>query len=481
MAARKRRRRANRQQHRLNWLFMNQDQIKQHLYAKYIQPTVGSREHFIGIEVEMPVVRLEGGATDYAVAQKAAAALAEKFGFVPDKFDDDGVCFSATRPDNQDNVSFDCSYNNLELSLGKESTIAAVDERFRSYVGFLNSKLRQDGHLLTGMGVNPRHGINRRDFIPSERYRMLERYLQKAQTSKVSMYFHPYVDYGSFASASQVQLDVNHEKLIETLRAFGNVEPVKAVLFNNALLESEPQLLNVRDMLWENSTHGINPHNVGMFDCPLESTDDLLEYISTTSIFCTERNGRYVNFDPVPIIDYLAASSIEGEYYADGSYHSITVTPQESDLAYLRSYKFEDLTYRGTIEFRSCCCQPLEEAMTVAAFHVGLMQKVDKLDQLMRNDTVLFRHGYGATELRRIMNLRKWPRFIDRDKLRELCLRVLDLARDGLVSLQNGDEHYLEPLYQRAQTLHSPARTMIEELETGVSLRSMIERYSLEG
>lgn len=459
---------------------MNAEQIKQHLYGKYIQPTETEREDFIGIEVEMPVVRLSEGPTDYTVAQEAAAALAQEFGFVCDKFDDNGVCFSATRPDNQDNISFDCSYNNLELSLGKERSLAAIDERFRSYVGFLNSKLSANDHLLTGMGINPRHELNRRDFIPSERYRMLERYLRKARTSNVPMYFHPYVDYGAYASASQVQLDVRRDSLIKTLRAFGNVEPVKAVLFNNALLGAEPQLLNVRDMLWENSTHGINPHNVGMFDCTLESVDDLLEYISTTSIFCTERDGRYINFSPVPIIDYLEMKSVQGEYYADGAYHPITITPQEDDLAYLRTYKFEDLTFRGTIEFRSCCCQPLEETMTVAAFHTGLMKRVDELDKLVRADDVLFHHGYSATELRRIMNLRDWPRFIDQDALRALCLQVLDLAHDGLVELGGGDERYLQPLYERARTLCSPARSMIQALENGTPVRELIERYSLQ-
>lgn len=428
----------------------------------------------------MPVARLSEGATDYAVAQTAMLAFAQKFGFVPDKFDDNGVCFSATRPDNLDNVSFDCSYNNLELSLGKETTLTAIDGRFHEYVRCLNAQLRPNDHLLTGMGINPRRKLNRRDFIPSERYRMLERYLQKARTSKAPMFFHPYEEFGSFASASQVQLDVPQDALIATLRAFGNVEPVKAVLFSNSLLSTEPELLCVRDMLWENSTHGINPHNVGMFDCPLESVDDLLEYISTTSIFCTERDGRYVNFDPIPIIDYLELKSVEGEFFAEGAYHPITVVPHEEDLAYLRSYKFEDLTFRGTIEFRSCCCQPLEETMTVAAFHTGLMARVAELDELMHRDHALFHHGYSATELRRIMNRRVWPRFIDRDALRELCLDVLRLASDGLKSLGAGEERYLEPLFERAETLCSPARTMIDALGAGTPMQELIERYSLQ-
>lgn len=457
---------------------MVREEIKRHLYEKYIRPTEHSIQRLIGVEIEMPVVNLSGGATDYAVAQGAARRAMEHFGFVPEKFDDNGVCFSATEPKTGDNLSFDCAYNNLELSLGCEKDINIIQERFQKYVSFLNQELGKENHTLTGMGVNPFYQVNRRDFIPSERYRMLERYLQKSSIWTVPMYFHDYPAFGAFASASQVQLDVDIHRLIPTLKAFSLVEPVKAVLFSNALLDSEPDLLCVRDLFWENSTHGINPHNIGMFDCPLESVDDLLEYICTTSIFCTMRSGRYLHFQPIPITDYLEREQVTGEYYADGAYHEITFQPAVEDLDYLRTYKFEDLTFRGTIEFRSACCQPFADAMTVAAFHVGLMDQVEPLLELMENDRVLYHHGYSAGELRKIMNRRDWPEFVDRAGLKALCLAVLDLAKENLVQRGLGEEKFLLPLYQRAETLTSPGRVMAEALEQGVTRSEISRKYA---
>lgn len=149
--------------------------------------------------------------------------------------------------------------------------------------------------------------------------------------------------YGLFASASQVQLDVDYEELIMAIRAFSRLEPVKALLFNNSVLLGEhEELACCRDMFWENSTHGINPHNIGMFDCEIESIED---------------------------------------------------------LDYLRTFKFEDLTFCGTIEFRSVCCQPVADVMTVAAFHLGMKHQLKELDQLFREDHVLYHHGFSATEL----------------------------------------------------------------------------------
>ncbi|MDY4443101.1 MAG: hypothetical protein SPE35_03005, partial [Butyricicoccus sp.] len=49
--------------------------------------------------------------------------------------------------------------------------------------------------------------------------------------------------------------------------------------------------------------------------------------------FCTERQGHYIHFQPIPIIDYLERNRVEGEYYADGGYHTITFQPEEGAAA----------------------------------------------------------------------------------------------------------------------------------------------------
>lgn len=457
---------------------MERDLVKKHLYEKYIQPTERERDFYVGIEIEMPVVNLSGEATNFPAVWAVFSSFVKHFGFREDKWDENGVCYSATSEHNGDNASFDCSYNNLELSLGRAERIQELEQRFHDYVGYLNEELQKVGHILTGMGVNPNHAVNQKDYIPAERYRMLERYLLHSKVWDVPMYFHPYPDFGAFANASQVQLDVRSENLIATLKGFSMIEPVKSVLFNNSVMAEEADMLCVRDDLWEHSTHGINPHNVGMYDCELECVDDLLEYICTTSIFCTERDGHYLHFKPIPIADYLCLDEVEGEYYDGGSYRTMRFKPEMGDIWYLRTYKFEDLTFRGTIEFRSVCCQPFGAAMTVAAFHAGLMQVPHKLLALLEADHALYHHGYSATELRRLMNHETWPSFVDRDGLRALCLSVLDLAKEGLQLRGYGEEAYLEPLYRRAETLRSPGREMVERLRAGTPMEELVRDFA---
>ena len=142
-----------------------------------------------------------------------------------------------------------------------------------------------------------------------------------------------------------------------------------------------------------------------MFAQKLSSVDELVDYIGTQSIYCTMRDGKYVDFTPVTIGEYFSKSSIDGEFYDGGTYRKLSFSPENGDLAHLRTFKFEDLTFRGTIEYRSSCCQPLSEAMTVAAFHTGLKEKLSELKELVEKDTVIYSHGFSALELQDMVSI----------------------------------------------------------------------------
>ena len=296
------------------------------------------------------------------------------------------------------------------------------------------------------------------------------------------MYFHHYPQFGMFSSASQVQLDVTRENAAEVINAFNQIEPIKALLFSNSvLLGDDEDLLCCRDMLWENSTHGVNPHNVGMYDCDINSVDDLLSYISTTSIYCAERSGKYLNFAPVNILEYFTLDSLTGDYMEDGELKKMTFEPRPEDIEYLRTFKFEDLTFRGTVEFRSSCCQPISDVMTVAAFHLGLLGKTAQLSELIESDTSIYHNGYNAAELRRQLVRRDLPSYIDRDRLYSFAKQVLDLSRQGLLERGLGEEKYLEPLYDRVNNRTNPANTMLAQLENGADIYDVVRSYAKIG
>lgn len=439
------------------------------IFERFIAPLKKKRCNYIGIEIEMPLVNLNGK-TDKAVCTDAFARATERFGFMPRKFDDDGVCHEAVCDDTGDVFSFDCSYNNFEISLGRVRTLHEAQARFRDYVGFINNILSKNNHTLTGLGVNPNYKINDYNFVPSPRYRMLEGYLKKCRIWNGP--FHPFFGFGTFSSASQVQLDVTEDDLCETIEAFSLVEPLKAVLFANSYLPEKPELLCARDYFWERSPHGINPKNVGFFEPLPKTVGEVTDYLSKASIFCTERGGKYLFFYPIPFDEYLGLDTVGGEYY-DGEYHACSFAPEAEDIAYLRTYKQIDLTSRGTLEFRSACTQPLGEAMTVAAFHLGLKGQTKELIALLKN-SFLYRESGSPAQIRQKMNRADRLSSVDEEKLKALLTDVLSLCRDGLRERGYSEEIYLSPLFERAKTLSSPSRRLLRQND----IKKIVREYA---
>lgn len=453
--------------------------IREQLYEKYIAPTMRKKEGYIGVEIEIPILNRKKGPVDFSVVHEITGRFIEHFHFEPEGEDEEGNTYSAFGSVTGDMLSYDCSYNNLELSMGRARDLHTIYRRFCEYYTFLLQEFQKYDHTLTGMGVNPYRIYNRNEPIPNGRYRMLFHHLQGYKSYRLPKYFHDYPDYGLFSSASQVQLDVEYEDLLTTIRAFSRLEPIKAILFaNSVLLGEHEELLCCRDVLWEASTHGINPHNIGMFNCDFDTVEDLLSYLETTSMYCVEKDGKYINFPPVPVREYFQQNTWDGEYFDGSAYRTIRFRPELPDLTYLRTFKFEDLTFRGTIEFRSVCCQPIGDCMTVAAFHLGLQENLHQLDELLREDHVIYHRGYTASELRHMFTYAKLPGFVNEDELYALVYRIVQLAEDGLRKRGMGEEKYLLPLYTRVQKRMNPARQMLQARADGIPLENMIQRYS---
>ncbi len=459
---------------------MNTDEVKQLLFDRFIKPTINNQNNYIGVEIEMPIINLDKKPVNFEIVHNITEKFIEHFDFLPVGVDEDGNIYSAKSSQNSDILSYDCSYNNLELSFCKEDNLFEIQKRFDVYYRYLQEIFRLYNYTLTGMGVNPYRVYNKNEPIPNGRYRMLYHHLSSyPMYGNLPMYFHSYPKFGMFSSASQVQLDANYNDLPRLINVFSELEPIKAVLFSNSVLTGDhEEYICCRDIFWENSTHGINPHNIGMYNQKFENVEEIVNYISTTSIYCVERDGKYINFSPILFSDYLKLEGIVGEYYENGRYRKILVQPGVYDIEYLRTFKFEDITYRGTIEFRSVCCQPISDSMVVAAFHLGIKNNLDRTEQILQNDKVLLGNGYTTTELRKLLIKTEMPSFIDIDGLYKLARDVVDAASDGLKSRGKGEEILLAPLYERIDKRTNPARTMLNLMNKGTPVEKIIEMYS---
>ena len=458
---------------------ISEEMVRNKLFEEFIKPTE-QKKNFIGIEIEIPIINLDRTAVNFDVVHKVTDKFQKQYSdFKQDGIDYDGNIFSLKNNNNDDIFCYDCSYNNIEFAMGREKDLFSIYDRFCDYYAFTKECFEEFNHTLTGMGINPYRKYNKNQPIPSERYLMLYHHLKSFKNyGNVPMHFHDYPEYGMFSSASQVQLDVYKDDLVKTINVFSKIEPIKALLFSNSVLVDENKHVTCfRDALWEYSTHGVNPHNIGMYDVDFKDLDSLQAYLESLNIYCVMRDGAYINFPSMNLLEYFKRDYVCGEIYGNGEYREIEIKPCINDIKYLRPFKFINLTFRGTVEFRSVCTQPIRDSMSVAAFHLGLKEKLDELEELINEDNVIYNKGYTAGELRKLLIQDELPAFIDGNELCKLTKDVVDLSDIGLKERGIGEEIFLNPLYERIKHHSNPGKDIITSMHNGIELEKIIEDY----
>ena len=422
---------------------------KELLKQRYYEPIKEQPELFVGIELEYPVVNLSGNATDVSLTKRLLAYLLDNFDFQADKYDSDNNPIQLIDKDSGDMILFEVSYNTIEFAFAKAERISEVEERLDTYLGIIQPYLQNHNHELQGWGVNPNWAKNDNRPVKSPRYEMLMDFLGLSK-AKNNPFFHDYPEYGSFICGSQVQLDVSKTSYLRVLNAFNQIEGPKAVLLANSdFWGSDWDLALSRDVFWENSMHGVFEENAGVFPKVFKSEDDYFSYLSETAIFTAKRGDETYYFEPIRAKDYLSTSSVKAH-----SIHGkvVTIEPSEEDFKTHRSYQFQDLTTRGTVEFRSVCTQPFSATFAPAAFHLGLLVNLETLESILKDTSLFEVFDYDYLRIRCLFSKKE----ISKDDFKlilPLTEALLTCAEDGLKNRGFGEEVYLAPLQERLAAL----------------------------
>ena len=422
---------------------------KELLKQRYYEPIKEQPELFVGIELEYPVVNLSGNATDVSLTKRLLAYLLDNFDFQADKYDSDNNPIQLIDKDSGDMILFEVSYNTIEFAFAKAERISEVEERLDTYFGIIQPYLQNHNHELQGWGVNPNWAKNDNRPVKSPRYEMLMDFLELSK-AKNDSFFHDYPEYGSFICGSQVQLDVSKTSYLRVLNAFNQIEGPKAVLLANSdFWGSDWDLALSRDVFWENSMHGVFKENAGVFPKVFKSEDDYFSYLSETAIFTAKRGDETYYFEPIRAKDYLSTPSVKAR-----SIHGevVTIEPSEEDFKTHRSYQFQDLTTRGTVEFRSVCTQPFSATFAPAAFHLGLLVNLETLESILKDTSLFEVFDYDYLRIRCLFSKKE----ISKDDFKlilPLTEALLTCAEDGLKNRGFGEEVYLAPLQERLAAL----------------------------
>lgn len=412
------------------------------LKSRYLKNLRDNPAIFVGIELEYPVVSIDGQATDIIVVQNLMRFLTSRLNFTIEKFDDFGNPIQLVDSISQDRILFEVSYTTIEFAFAKADSIKDVESRFQQYIDVIQRKLGEDHHAIVGCGIHPNWDKNKNCPVAYSRYQMLMSYLKMSRTV-TDIPLHHFPEYGAFICGSQVQLDVSKSNYLRVINAFTQIEAVKAYLFANSEFSGADWDTKIaRDIFWEESMHGIYPENVGVNARLFKDEGDFFDYLDHSAIFTAERDGQTYYFYPIQVRDYLATPEIQA-YALNGD--EIFIYPQEKDFETHRSYQYQDLTTRGTVEFRSVCTQPLDRTFASAAFHLGLLVNLDKLEAYLETAPFFKEFGRDYKFLRQQFSKKK---LTDEEEttIIEFSKDLLLLAEEGLEMRNKQETIYLQPL-----------------------------------
>lgn len=416
---------------------MTKQQAIKLLKEKYLSNMKEDSELFVGVELEFPIVETNGNKTNIEVTKNLFRTLANLSDFEVEKKDDDQNPIQLVHCSSKDRILFELSYNTIEFAFERAHSIDEVSKRFEAYLKIIQPILQENNHEIQGHGIHPLWKENNNSPVKIERYKMLMAFLAMNGTG---MKTHPYPSYGAFICGNQVQLDVRRDNYIRIINAFNKIEAAKAYLFSNSEFSSEAWDTKIaRDIFWEESLHGYYRENVGIFPKDYQSEEEFFNNLARTAIFTVTREGKSYYFKPIRVEDYLDQKEIIA-YTTDGKEKNIN--PVKEDLKQHRSYQFQDLTARGTVEFRSVCTQPLETTFAPIAFELGLFVQLEKLENYLEHCSFLKNEKQDYRNLRK-----KYSKKIlskkEKEKIKTFSKELLEISKSGLLERGYEEEKYL--------------------------------------
>ena len=416
---------------------MTKQQAIKLLKEKYLSNMKEDSELFVGVELEFPIVEINGNKTNIEVTKNLFRTLANLLDFKVEKIDDDQNPIQLVHSSSKDRILFELSYNTIEFAFEKAHSIDEVAERFEAYLKIIQPILQVDHHEIQGHGIHPQWQENDNSPVKIERYKMLMAFLAMNGTG---MKTHPYPSYGAFICGNQLQLDVRRDNYIRVINAFNKIEAAKAYLFSNSEFSAEAWDTKItRDIFWEESLHGYYKENVGIYPKDYQSEQEFFNNLARTAIFTATRGGKSYYFKPIRVEDYLDQKEITA-YTADGN--EKIIKPVKEDLKQHRSYQFQDLTARGTVEFRSVCTQPLETTFAPIAFELGLFVQLEKLESYLE-DSLFFKNEEQDYRKLRKKYSKKNLSEKEKEAVQSFSKDLLDIAKAGLMKRGYREEKFL--------------------------------------
>lgn len=335
----------------------------------------------------------------------------------------------------------------LELSGALCPDIHCCHADYSRHIDQITAEAEPFGLIFLGLGVQPFTPLERIDWIPKSRYRIMAPYMLRRGDMGQRMM--------KQSASLQINLDYADEAdCIAKMRIALALSPLLFAFFaNSPLMDGRPTgFLSTRGEIWSRT----DPDRTGLLPqlfAPDAGFASYVDYALDVPMYFILREGRFIDLtqEPFPFRRYLA----------DGfAGHRPTLSDWDVHLSTL----FPEVRLRPQIEVRSADSLPPHLTLAVTALVKGLLYDSQAREKAWK----LFEHQDEAT--REATFRRSWREGLktadDGRTLRDVALEAVTIAREGLRRQQRRNCYDLdESIYlDGIEEIAESGRTLAERL-----------------
>jgi gamma-glutamylcysteine synthetase len=380
-------------------------------YLQYVKGFQQNNGRSVGIEKEFPVVRKD----DYLAfdVRKIFPDLLAMKGepFYDDFYSDE--LLAVKMPDGVV-ITTDAGWGILEIALTPVKDVHQGKDLFDSYIGLLKDMIGERGGLILGYGIQPLQPKLATNWIKKRRHKIVCQNFGCVHDVNITI-----------TAGDQVHLSADENEIVP---------------YNNVF--NWPASLAVRERFWwftPDNRHGVFPYFA-------ENLEGLFRYIISLRHFIS-KNGKDYFLPRMPFKSFLAKNPEKS--------FSEELPALEGTMWYCARPR----SMYGTIEIRPACCQPNDSALSLAAFCLGISERIGEAEHFIEE------LGYPldiAREMREIGMTDALNGYLDDIPMHEICRNFLEISSKGLKQRGLGEEIYLEPLWDRVRKRKTLAEAAIQ-------------------
>jgi len=403
----------------------------------------------VGLEIEFPLVYPDGSIFE---TEKLFSLLVEDE-WSPLYDDNSNTLLVGTERDNVKVLS-EAGIGVLEVCFNPSESLFESWKAYHLLLSYLSELISSEGGVILGYGIQP--ATFNLSWSKKERYRILRKTLPPA-VNKITL-----------TAASQVHIEVAPDEVIPALNVFNALSGVMIAFFANSsvfhrslLADDFRRTLAFREMVWDEFA----PERSGVPPKKFLDLEEYLSYLFEMEFILCKEDDRF--FSPSePFNSFVKGTDIEKVFFFYFPWHEGTIWWNARSRA---SY--------GTVEVRSACCQPHKNALTVAAFCLGVVENLRRVYEFLFDDLKDVK-WYDWRSLRRESARNGFNTRLKGIGIELVGQQILFLAEQGLKKRGKGEESFLLPLWERLSERKSPAETAFYLFNKRADVSSLIEEFS---